>query len=248
MRRFIKNVGRAGFLLKVPCPTLWILLLSLCINLTLAAETDEDASISTNNISTTLTNTPGDVTNAISEEQVIASKKEPAPTSSTPSTNKPAGQDLASFKIISERNIFNMNRSPRSTSKRPENAAPKPVKAETFSLVGTLSSDKGRFAFFDGSSSRFRQVLKEGDSIAGYKVAQIDNSGVKLEAKEKQVQLDMGMQMRRQGEGEWEPSGRKDTYVSANPSSATTSPDTSAGEESDVLKRLMQQREKELNK
>ncbi len=140
-----------------------------------------------------------------------------------------------------------MNRSPRGT-KRPESAAPKAVKTESFSLVGTLNSGKGHFAFFDGSKSDYRKVLKVGDTIANYKIAQIDHNRVKLESKGKPIDLEMGMQMRRQDEAEWERTGQSDSYASTKPSSAASDSGASNDAESDVLKRLMQQREKELNK
>jgi hypothetical protein len=85
-------------------------------------------------------------------------------------TNAPA-LDYSSFKIIADRNIFNLNRSARSA--RGGGGARKQTKVETISLVGTLFSEKGRLAFFDSSSSQYKKVLKPADTIAGFKIKDI---------------------------------------------------------------------------
>src|SRR4051794_18547376 len=77
-------------------------------------------------------------------------------------TNSVSTLDLRSFRIISERNIFNPNRSARSPRGETPRAQRAP-KIDTFALVGTLSYEKGRFAFFDGSSSGFKKTLKAAD-------------------------------------------------------------------------------------
>lgn len=170
--------------------------------------------------------------------------------------------DYSSFRLIADRNIFNANRSGR----RPASSTgsrPRQVRVETFGLVGTMSYEKGDFAFFDGSSSQFRRVLKPSDSIAGYKIAAISGNGVKLEANGQEIQMKVGAQMRREDEGQWQLSARTESLgngssgeVAANSSASTGSNGSSAGADSgapagevnDVLKRLMQQREKEINR
>src|SRR5262245_38315845 len=85
---------------------------------------------------------------------LVAARADDADDSSktnTPPTRKesgPAKLDESAFRIVSERNIFNANRSGgtvRSTSSR------RPVRVETFALVGTMAYEKGVFAFFEGS-------------------------------------------------------------------------------------------------
>jgi hypothetical protein len=60
---------------------------------------------------------------------------------SGPGTNAPRPLGYEAFQIINERNIFNANRSRRSG--REGRAERKPVKVDTFSLVGTMSYAKG---------------------------------------------------------------------------------------------------------
>jgi hypothetical protein len=227
------------------------LILFLC--LTGAALSCRGADADTNELSTTNSTIPA-LTNSLPElkatnsmEPAAISINEPPSDSPVEKTNEFKGQDLASFKVIADRNIFNMNRSPRSSGRRRVVDAPKPVRIDTFSLVGTLSSDKGHFAFFDGSNSDFQKVLKVDDLIGGCKIAQIDNNAVKLEFKGKEIELKMGEQLRREDEGEWQVSTQTESYPTSS-SSTTNQSEPSSGAESDILKRLMQQREQDLNK
>jgi len=161
-------------------------------------------------------------------------------------TNTVARPDYQSFKIITDRNIFDPNRSSRSSRTRTE--GPKPARVESFALVGTMSYENGTYAFFDGTGSSYRKAIKTGDTIAGYKVADISADHVKLEANGQQIELSVGVQMKKQDEGEWQLAGRAESFGTSSPATATAEKTDSAsgGEESDVLKKLMQKREQEL--
>jgi len=162
------------------------------------------------------------------------------------STNSVARPDYQSFKIITDRNIFDPNRTSRSSRSRTE--GPRPARVESFALVGTMSYEKGTYAFFDGTGSSYRKAVKTGDTIAGHKVADISGDRVKLEANGQQIELSVGVQMKKQDEGEWELAGRAESFGTSSPATATAEKTDSAsgGEESDVLKKLMQKREQEL--
>jgi hypothetical protein len=161
------------------------------------------------------------------------------------STNAPASLDYQSFKIITERNIFDPNRSSRSAGVRPQT---KPTRVESLALVGTMSYEKGTYAFFDGTDSSYRNALKTGDSIVGYKIAEISADHVKLETNGKQIELNVGMQMKKQDEGEWQLGGSAESFSSSSPvtASAGNAAGGSTSEASDILKKLMQKREQEL--
>ncbi|HTG45297.1 MAG TPA: hypothetical protein VK633_12270, partial [Verrucomicrobiae bacterium] len=117
-------------------------------------------------------------------------------------TNAASGLDLQSFRIISERNIFNPNRSSR--GERPprqdrDRSSERRTRNESISLVGIMSYDKGWFAFFDGSSAEYRKALQPNDAIAGYTISEIAPNFVKLESTNSQpVELRVGMQLRKQ--------------------------------------------------
>ena len=160
-------------------------------------------------------------------------------------TNTPARPDYQAFKILTERNIFDPNRSSDSSTRSEPR---KTARVEFFALLGTLSYEKGNFAFFDGSGFAYRKALETGDTIAGYKIAEITAAGVKLEANGKQVVLSVGMQMKKQDEGEWQLAGRAESLAASVPATASNEKNEngSGGGESDVLKKLMQKREQEL--
>lgn len=164
------------------------------------------------------------------------------------------GTNLLAFKIIYERNIFNPNRGPRA-SRRNEADAPKPVKIEGFSLVGTLMSDKGAYAFFDGTEARYQAALQTSNKIAGYTVAAINPNFVTLRSPSNSFDLVMNMQMRKQDEGDWELTVATGSWNSTNSASSTNATVGASDEEGGndaaadaVMKRLMKKREEELKK
>ena len=112
-------------------------------------------------------------------------------------TNRIKPNDFSAFRVITDRNIFDPNRRPRVAS------GPAPAIVDSFSLAGTMSYEKGRFAVFDGTSSEYHKVLEPGGSIAGYTVKEIRPDAVKLVSGTNQLELAVGMQMRRNAEGRW---------------------------------------------
>ena len=169
----------------------------------------------------------------------------------------PGPADYSSFsRFITERNIFNPNRYSHTVARNYH--PPVSRSAPAFTLVGTMSYEKGMFAFFDGNSSDLRKVLYQPDTngIAGYTVAEITLTGVKLQSADKKqtVRMKIGEMMRQEG-NEWQPAGRGEpaaiteegaTTAAEGPSTDAGSAPGSASEPNDVLKKLMQLREQEL--
>jgi len=162
------------------------------------------------------------------------------------STNGPGKLDYEAFRVIVRLNIFDPNRQPGRVA-RP--AAP--ARSEYFTLVGTMSYEKGTFAFFSGSDSRYEKALRLSDSIAGYKLTNIDLAAesVKLASGTNGFELRMGMQMRREEEGEWRRAAAPASYAASSSSESTTTTTATdaaaSGSESETIKRMMQRREKE---
>lgn len=155
------------------------------------------------------------------------------------------------FRIIAMRNIFDPNRYPGSSTPRGPSQPP-PKRTELFTLVGAISYDKGDFAFFDSNSSDYRKTVKPGDTIAGYKVAEVSADKVTLEADGKKVELPVGGQMKRQGDEGWKLNSRAEPIASMGSGSSSTSvtnadgsTSSSTGEMPDALKRLLEQRKNE---
>jgi len=77
--------------------------------------------------------------------------------------------------------------------------------------------EKGLFAFFDGTRSDYRKVLKQDDTIAGFKITAIEPSHVMLGSATNEIDLRVGKQMRREDEGEWRMSDRPEVIEASPP-------------------------------
>ena len=159
-------------------------------------------------------------------------------------TNRASQTDFSAFRVISQRNIFNANRTARRERNRTQQVG------DAFYLVGTMSYEKGTFAFFDGTGSEYRKVLQNSGAIAGFKVAEITPTSVRLEVGGKQVTLKVGAQMRREDQGGWQLAANselpQEPAATADSASSDVSSESSSGEANDVLRKLMQRREQEL--
>ncbi len=185
------------------------------------------------------------------------STNDPAPSTASAAPSQPVNaRDYAAFKVIPERNIFNPNRSARGAG-TPKTEPDKAPRIDSFALRGTMIYEKGSFAFFDGSSSDYRKVLTTSNSIAGFTLKDIDSDGVKLEKEGKAIQLAVGQQLKRQNEGDWsvgeatnatQSGASSGSSTSRSSSTSGTETSSSSGSQSDVLKRLLEKREKELKK
>ena len=100
-------------------------------------------------------------------------------------SNAPGDTDYAKFSsFITDRNIFDPNRYPhnsRSTPTRTKTRTRTRAPGTQFiALVGTMSYEKGLFAFFNANDSDLKKILTAGDEIAGYTVKEITASAVTL--------------------------------------------------------------------
>jgi hypothetical protein len=161
---------------------------------------------------------------------------------------------FAAFQVISQRNIFDPNREPRRPGRSRSSSSSHTRSVDAFSLVGIMSYDKGDFAFFDGTNSEYRKILESSGTIAGYKVTEITPTGVKLVYSNQVVQMKVGSQMELDGDT-WRVVARNDLPAAPTQTASSTASapatdaavgDSSPGEANDVLKKLMQAREKEL--
>lgn len=158
-----------------------------------------------------------------------------------------SGSQFLTFKIITDRNIFDSTRSARSARPRIENRRPNQP-AETITLVGTLSYEAVAYAFFDGSRSESKKALEAGGQIAGYTVKDIGPDQVRLEADGKVIELPVGGQMRRSENGWQVVSSSLPRPTADAPATDSSSSDSSADDESDIIKRLMEKRAKEMER
>ncbi len=175
-------------------------------------------------------------------------------------TNNNATPSFETFHILEQKNIFDPNRrgiyhpGPRP----PSNNNHRPV-VDAFALVGTMSYTKGKFAFFDGTSSQYKKVLQPGGNIIGYTVKDITTTNVLLAANGKDFPMTVGSQLRKDASsGVWRMStgGTLPTDSGSSPtsdqnieSSTDQSPPTgSSAEMTEILKRMAERRNQELSK
>jgi hypothetical protein len=111
-----------------------------------------------------------------------------------------AGANYGGYEILATRNIFDGSRNTNEVVPQV-----KPPKIDSFTLTGTLTSGKGRFAFFEGNVIQHRNAaFAPAEKIGGFTIAGITGDGVRLEsAGRPAILLRVGAQMTRQDEGAW---------------------------------------------
>ena len=172
-----------------------------------------------------------------------------APRNSTETTKAPAAPaaaipltDFNAFRLVTERNIFNPNRIGRT---RETNEAP-PPRVETIAFVGTMETDRGLRAFFDSTDAAFKKTLREGEAIADFTVKRILPDSVELTRGDQTTPLRMTQQLRRTEGGEWTVTARDPVRTESTKAAESTAPLPIPSNASEVLRRLMEQRQKAL--
>lgn len=157
------------------------------------------------------------------------------------------------YSLIVERNIFNPNRVGRTRM-----SDEKLARVDELSLVGTVQHGSENLALFDSPDAALRKAVHEGDTLGDFKVQRITPAGVDLVRGEQPFALKVAQQLRRVEGGDWtvgtnqaarsDPKALAAPDPSARPVEAATSSAALPADASEVLKRLMKQREKQLNK
>jgi len=107
-------------------------------------------------------------------------------------------------------------------------------------------------AFFGGSSGEYSAAIASGQAIAGWRLVGLDTDRAELEANGRRVKLPVGGRLSRRGEGDWEvvsaPSGGAPPVAAdgAGPGAAASEAGESAGPASDLLKKMLERRKREL--
>ena len=243
MKNFLSQIGRA----QSGCICLAAFLLTAVpSHLPGADATTSAASASTNQAAAN----PANAT--------LADPAAPSPSPKGESATPERRQGFEAFKLVYSRNIFDPNRLPSSGPARAR--APRPKKVEGISLVGTLIYGQAAYAFFKGSDAKYQTALSLSNTVAGLTLIAIQPDGVKLRSTSNSVlELGLDKQLRRDDDGEWQlatsPVSYENTGASSGSGGSTSSRDsistagpTSGGSADDIIKRLMQKREQEINR
>lgn len=172
----------------------------------------------------------------------------PAPARTDSSIAPSASFD--SFRVVSDRNIFNPNR----TGRRDRTNEEKPARLDVISLVGTMDSDRGLRAFFDGSDSSYRKALRVGESVDKFKVTQISPNVVELERDGKSLSVRVGQQLRRPEGADWNLIGedvlRREALARATAETKfdPAAPPVIPAGASEIEKRMIERRMKDLKR
>lgn len=118
-------------------------------------------------------------------------------------------KDYAYYKLVTERNIFDPDRGPGGSrlGSRGQGGT-RPARVDSISLLGTMTNEKGVYAFFGGSSSQYQKAVALGDEIAGFKLSNISFDGVTLKGPTNEMALTFSGSLRREEEGQWMVSDR----------------------------------------
>ncbi len=160
-----------------------------------------------------------------------------------------AGEGFEAFAGILRRNIFDPERQP---ARPAAEATPAPVatpepRVDTVNLVGTWITENQRMAFLESPNGALAGIRQEGEAVGDWTIAMIATDRVTLAQGEKKVEWGVGQGLRR-SEGEaWQLTERTAAAAPATASSATTGTAATAGggEQSEVLRRLMERRQRE---
>ncbi len=166
------------------------------------------------------------------------------------------GMDFSAFQIIIERNIFNPEREKNVEEPEPE-PVEEPAKTEELVLVGTLVTETNTYAFFEGTSTSFRRVLKAGDTIGGCTITSITVSNVTLQNEEQTLALKVGRALTRKEGESWSISdqarptslAQRDTSRESSSRERERQTESSSTDDSstdDLLNKLMERRRQEL--
>lgn len=191
-------------------PILFILLGLLAAPTLVNAAADTNAAASTNaaEMPMATTNTPAVSTSKpapVVEEanpalKALAAKAVADAAKSGIPLNAPKNGELVS--VISARNIFDPTRRPGVI--RTNIVRTVLPRSDWFSLQGTSRNDGTWSAFFDGTAPDYRKAAQRGDTIAGYKIADIAADYIMLQAASNStIKLPIETQMRRTGTGPW---------------------------------------------
>ena len=161
------------------------------------------------------------------------------------------------YKVVRTRNIFDPNRKVvRIEAPRPS-TPPRP-RSSTFTLTGTMVREGKSLAFFGGSRSEFSKVISVGDSVANYKITAIEPAQVELEHEGKKVTLTIGKPFQIEAKpGDPEPAEEPAPAPDGTPATSATdgaappapaAPPAGGDAKSEILRRMMERRAKEMGK
>lgn len=192
------------------------------------------------------TTTPAAATPATRPAMPASRAAAPAPRVEPVSSLAPTAP-FDTYRLVGDRNIFNPNRTGRYRDEAPQ------PKTDTISFTGVMQYEKGTFAFFDGSEAQYRKTLKVGGTVGPFTLKKISTASVEVSRDDKTFTLTMGQQFRRPEGGDWSLLGAEQASAEAAAAAAAAQSPTNVApvttapaDASDVVKKLIEARQKQL--
>jgi hypothetical protein len=170
------------------------------------------------------------------------------------------------FRTVRSRNIFDPQRRAMRTESTTTTVVTTARRPSFIALTGAMVTDDRALAFFSGSPSDYNKVLRAGESIADFKVATVNPKGVELARDGKTIALNVGQQIPLEGANAGVPTAMSFESNAAPPSGSNAFSSSSAGsgsssssspgapsnsvggDKNEILRRMMERREKEGSK
>jgi hypothetical protein len=166
------------------------------------------------------------------------------------------GEGYGAFRLLRSRNIFDPERrSMQSDAPQQPRSESRSSRSNFIALTGTMVTAGKTLAFFTGSQPDYNKVIGVGDSIADFKVTQIEPTHVDLTLGGKLINVTVGRQLPLEGSSA--AGGVATIDAPPPPGSApgapppTTAAPTSVApttDKNEMMRRMMERRQKEMSK
>ena len=166
-----------------------------------------------------------------------------------------SAQGYNAFRLVRTRNIFEPDRQGAPRAEEQSRPQPTTSRSNFIVLTGTMVTASRTLAFFTGSRPEYARVIPVGEKIADFTLTSITPAQVELEHAGKQIAVVVGGPVPLEGTSdagvtsEPLPVGVSAPPSTAAPTAATTSSAPAAtGDKAEVLRRMMERRQKEMSK
>lgn len=184
---------------------------------------------------------------------ILAAAVRPAIAQEAP---KPQGFD--SFRLVLSRNVFDPERRAMPSRDAARRTVPQGTVRSSVTLTGTMVTPSKSLAFFGSSRSEYNKVASVNDQVGDFKVLEIAPNEVMLEHAGEKTPLSVGKQLPLAGT-EPAPAGTPGApaappepgapAAAADPVSPTAAPPSGApSSKEEILRRMMERRQKEMSR
>ncbi len=186
-----------------------------------------------------------------SEKKEKAERREQADKSANPPSPKEPmakSEGYDAFRNVRTKNIFDPSRRGPRIETPPTAGSTTSSRGRSLALTGTMVTEGKALAFFGGSAADGNRVISVGNSVASYKLTEIRATQVSLERDGKSIVLDVGRQITFEGAPGDPAAAGPIVEAAAHPGGETPGLPTlpaSAGDKSEILRRMMERRAKE---